>query len=195
MASVDAPIDALIRLAESGAPGVAGPLFEALYAELHRMASRELRRGGGAMTLGTTTLLHETYLSLKERSAANFPDQARFLAYAARAMRGLVIDYGRRQGALKRGGEFHITGIGDTGAAPATETVQPHRLEELGLALDALAALDGSLVELVDLHFFCGFTFAEIANMRAVSERTVQRDWRKARMVLRHALDDSEVVD
>lgn len=180
----------MIRLADSGADGAAARLFETLYEELHRLARNELRRSGGPMTLGTTTLLHETYLSIKERSAASFPDRGRFLAYAARAMRGLVIDYGRRQRAIKRGGEFHITAIGDTGPAVAAEPADTFRLEELATALEGLATLDASLVELVDLHFFCGFAFTEIAAMRGVSERTIQRDWRKARMLLRHALDE-----
>lgn len=188
---MDDRIDELFARAESGAPSAAGELFEALYAELHRLARRELQRNGGAVSLGTTTLLHETYLSVKERSSSNFPDRGRFLAYAARAMRGLVIDYGRRQQALKRGGEFHITGIDESKDGVGADQVNAPRLEELAIALDALAALDGALVELVDLHFFCGFEFQEIATMRGVSERTVQRDWRKARMLLRHALDET----
>ena len=104
-------------------------------------------------------------------------------------MRGLIIDYSRRRRALKRGGEFQIT---SSGADDASVGLQPARepLEALGEALDRLAAEAPPLAQLVDLHFFCGFSFAEVAALRGVSERTVQRDWRKARLLLHHALGD-----
>lgn len=160
-----------------------------LYQELHRVAERNLRRANGLATLGTTTLLHETYLNISQRRDTTFADEARFLAYASRAMRGLVIDYARRSRALKRGRQFEITLEGDDSPfAPAAP--EPESLEQLGDAVAELTALDPSLAELVDLHFFCGFTFAEIAELRDVSERTVQRDWRKARLLLQHALLD-----
>ena len=124
-----------------------------------------------------------------------FADRSRFLAYASRAMRGLTIDYARRRGATKRGREFEITLADDV--PPSDDTTRTgEELERLGDALDQLAALEPSLVELVDLHFFSGFSFAEIATLRGVSDRTVQRDWRKARLLLQHALldDDSSVT-
>ena len=161
-------------------------LFGELYGELHRLAARQLRRNG-ASTLGPTTLLHEAYLDISRRGP-DFPDRARFFAYAARAMRGLVIDYVRERRAQKRGGAFHLTAL-DTevveGVAPAGED-----LSAISDALDELAVMDPALSELVDLKFFCGFTFAEIAAQRGVSERTVQRDWQKARLLLHHTLTD-----
>ena len=184
-------IAVLMRSADSGDPEAAHQLFSALYDELHRLAQRQLaRNGGGELTLGTTTLLHEVYLNIAERSAVQFPDRGHFLAYAARAMRGLVIDYSRRRQAQKRGGEFHITGIADTGVVVASDGPDTAALEALGLALQELAALDPPLAELVDLHFFCGFGLIEIAGMRGVSERTVQRDWKKARLLLHHVMQD-----
>ena len=86
-------------------------LFASLYDELHRCARRELARRGGGVTLGATTLLHETYLDMSARADASFPDRARFMAYASRVMRGLIIDYARNRQAQKRGGEFEITSI------------------------------------------------------------------------------------
>ena len=86
-------------------------LFASLYDELHRCARRELARRGGGVTLGATTLLHETYLDMSGRADAAFPDRARFMAYASRVMRGLIIDYARNRQAQKRGGEFEITSI------------------------------------------------------------------------------------
>lgn len=191
---METDLDALIRRADAADPGAADQLFTLLYHELHRVAERNLQRAHGLATLGTTTLLHETYLNIADRRDATFADEARFLAYASRAMRGLVIDYARRSRALKRGRQFEITLAADDELhAPAAQP--PEELEQLGDAITGLAAIAPELAELVDLHFFCGFTFAEIADVRGVSERTVQRDWRKARLLLQHALLDAPDID
>jgi RNA polymerase sigma factor (TIGR02999 family) len=158
-------------------------LFGELYRDLHRLAARELRRSGRS-TLSPTTLLHEAFMDISGRDA-EFPDRAHFFAYAARAMRGLVIDYVRERRAQKRGGAFHLTQL-DTGIADAVPADED--LSAISDALEELARIDAPLAELVDLKFFCGFTFAEIAAQRGVSERTVQRDWQKARLLLHHAL-------
>ena len=164
-------------------------LFAALYHELHAVAQRRLRGLPFGATLSTTTLLHEAYLSVAHNDQLRFPDKARFLSYASRAMRGLIIDYARRRSANKRGGEFQLVPLEGIEVPEGTD---PETLSELGLALDELAKVDPALAELVDLHFFCGLSFGEIAAMRDVSERTVQRDWRKARVVLHHQLRSSE---
>ena len=91
-------ISTLISSAERGNRGATDELFAALYTELHRLARRQLASGGVGVTLGPTTLLHEAYLDISRRDAAVFPDRARFMAYAARVMRGLIIDYARRRG-------------------------------------------------------------------------------------------------
>ena len=181
--------EAPLRRSEPDGLVASDRLFALLYQELHRLAEHNLRRNGAAATLGATTLLHEAYLNIAERDDVAFPDRARFLAYASRAMRGLVIDYTRRRRARKRGHELKITLVDDEiastdAARAATE------LQRLSDALDELAALEPALAELVDLHFFCGYAFGEIAALREVSERTVQRDWRKARLLLHHALTD-----
>jgi RNA polymerase sigma factor (TIGR02999 family) len=121
------------------------------------------------------------------RKDALFPDEARFFAYASRAMRGLVIDYARRRQAKKRGRLFEITLVEDE-VANSEVAAAAQELEALGDALDQLAEVDPALAELVDLHFFSGFSFGEIGAIRGVSERTVQRDWRKARLLLHQAL-------
>ena len=162
-------------------------LFAALYDELHRLAESHLRRGASGLGLSTTTLLHEAYLDLASRPSLEFPDRSRFLGYAARAMRGIVIDYARRSRALKRGGGvFEIT-LTSAAVAPELAT-DAEELSRLSDALDELGALEPALAELVDLHFFCGYSFVEVAELRDVSERTVQRDFRKARLLLQHAL-------
>jgi RNA polymerase sigma factor (TIGR02999 family) len=190
---VESRIKKLIAEADAGGTEAAEQLFSALYAELHRLADRELRRMGPEFSLGTTTLLHEAYLDLANREGVAFPDRGRFMSYAARAMRGLVIGYMRRSRAQKRGGGvFEITLAEDQAhaAGAATATAQLQRLSD---ALDELAGLEPALAELVDLHFFCGYNFTEIAGLRGVSERTVQRDWRKARLLLHHTLADDDV--
>jgi RNA polymerase sigma factor (TIGR02999 family) len=186
---MDAPIGELIRTANAGDPEAASTLFAALYRELHTLAERQLHRGGTELTLGTTTLLHEAYLNIASREGIQFAGRAHFLAYAARAMRGLMIDYARRKRAKKRGGEFYITSSGVDNAA-GDNPAAAEELEQLGTALETLAQVDPGLARLVDLHFFCGFSFAELAELGGVSERTIQRDWRKARLLLHRALKE-----
>ena len=163
-------------------------LFSVLYSELHQLARRELARQGGPASLGVTTLLHEAYLDISGREGSMFPDRARFMGYAARVMRGLIIDYARNRQAAKRGGRFEITSLGTDIGESNTESAE---LERIGEALDELAAVDPDLAQIVDLKFFCGFSFVEIAAMRGVSERTVQRGWEKARLYLHGAIRDS----
>ena len=160
--------------------GRSAGLFAALYGELHRLARAQLRSSGTA--LGATSLLHEAYLKVAA-SEAGFPDQSHFFAYAARTMRGLIIDHARAHGALKRGGAFLLTDLEAGG-----EERPPEDLSALSDALDDLAASDPRLAELVDLKFFCGLSLREIAGLRGDSERTVQRDWSKARLSLHRAL-------
>jgi len=179
-------LSTMLAAAERGEVAATPELFAALYRELHRVARRQLHFNAGGLTLGATTLLHEAYLDLSSRGLA-FPDENRFFAYAARAMRGLIVDYVRERRAIKRGGQFHLTTL-DTFVSESVAATSD--LATLSEALDALAVAEPVLAELVELKFFCGFGFAEIAAMRGVSERTVQRDWSKARMFLRSALQD-----
>ena len=164
----------------------ADALFITLYAELHRLARRELNRRGPVGGFGVTTLLHEAYLSMSGKAGTDFVDHARFMAYAARVMRGLIIDDVRRRQSEKRGGLFHITSL-DTELAGSV--AGPQRLLQISNALDELAEIEPNLAEIIDLKFFCGFSFAEIAAMRNVSERTIQRSWEKGRLYLHHAID------
>lgn len=171
--------------AEAGDRPAAQALFATLYAELHRMAKREVAKRGGNVTISPTTLLHEAYLDLARRDTAVFPDEAHFLGYAARAMRGLIIDHIRTRQAQKRGGQFELTALPTEGPEQATD----HReLQAISEALDELAESEPALAEVVDLKFFCGFSFAEIAAMKNLSERTVQRKWDKARLYLHRCL-------
>ena len=182
---MNSALSTLITSAEQGNRAAADKLFSTLYDELHRMARRELAKRGAGVTLGATTLLHEAYLDISDREGAAFPDRNRFMGYAARVMRGLIIDYARRHQAQKRGGEFEITSISTDVAEPVAD---PDELTRVSDALEQLDVADPRLARIVDLKFFCGFSFVEIASMMAVSERTVQRDWEKARIYLHHVL-------
>jgi RNA polymerase sigma factor (TIGR02999 family) len=177
------PTLSLTSADEEGRPA-SDALFSTLYRDLHRMARRELAKRGAGMTLSATTLLHEAYLDISVRDRA-FPDRNRFMAYASRVMRGLIIDYARRRQAQKRGGLFEITALSTDVAEAVPDTTELTRISD---ALDALAKIDERLATIVDLKFFCGFSFLEIAVMQGVSERTVQRDWEKGRIFLHQAL-------
>ncbi len=176
----ESSIASLISAAEQGDHAAAENLFSVLYAELHRVAKRELARRGVPVSISATTLLHNAYIEMAGRDGVSFPDEARFLGYAARVMRGLIIDHARSRSAQKRGGKFEITSLG-TGIERVADL---RELTSISDALDELAKTDTALAEVVDLKFFCGFTFAEIAAMKGISERTVQREWEKARIYL-----------
>jgi RNA polymerase sigma factor (TIGR02999 family) len=188
---MDSSIASLIASAEGGDRSAGDALFAALYAELHRLARRQLERNAGNVTLGTTTLLHEAYLDMAKREGVVFPDRGRFMAYAARVMRGLIIDYARRRQAHKRGGEFTIISLAGEVSDPSADDKELARISD---ALDELAAVEPVLAQIVDLKFFCGFSFAEIAAMRGLSERTVQRHWEKARIYLHGRVRDAEAL-
>jgi RNA polymerase sigma factor (TIGR02999 family) len=171
----------LIGAAEQGDHAASEKLFGTLYSELHRVAKYELARRGGSVSISATTLLHEAYLAMAARGDPSFPDRSRFMGYAARVMRRLIIDHARERKAQKRGGLFEITSL-DTNTME--NTVDQRELEEIGEALDELGKVEPALAEIVDLKFFCGLSFGEIAAMRDVSERTVQRNWERARLYL-----------
>lgn len=183
--SASQPLPALFAAADAGDAASSTALFTALYGELHRIATRELSRHGWGVSLGATSLLHDAYFELAARDGARFPDRQRFMGYAARVMRGLIIDYARQRAAVKRGGRFELTTLGGD-AQQVADT--PSDLGRIGDALDDLQGVEPLLAEIVDLKYFCGFTFEEIAAMKGMSERTVRRHWTKARAFLHAAL-------
>jgi RNA polymerase sigma factor (TIGR02999 family) len=165
------------------APRTTREWFEALYSELQRRARGELFRHQ-AITLGPNTLLHEVWLQFGDKPM-QFASQAELIGYACRAMRGIVIDHIRARQADKRGGageDLPYETLVDLRSLPDAEIIG------LNDAMQALAAADPPLAELVELKFFAGLTLAEIAALRQVSERTTQRDWEKARLYLYSAL-------
>ena len=175
---------ALIDAASQGNDAAAHELFGVLYAELHRLAKRELVRRGAPFSLGATTLLHLAYIEMADRDGARFPDRGRFMSYASRVMRGLIIDHVRSRRAQKRGGQFEITSM----QTDVRDTPDDAMLTRVSEALDELAKVEPGLAEIVDLKFFCGFRFVEIAAMKNISERSAQRYWEKARIYLHRKL-------
>jgi RNA polymerase sigma factor (TIGR02999 family) len=161
-------------------------LFASLYGDLRRLAEHQLRRSQGAL-VSPTTLLHEAYIGMADREV-HFPDRDRFMGYAARVMRGLIIDLVRERCALKRGGAYHITQL-PTEVEDSAESASD--LARLSDALDELAVREPRLAGVVDLKYFCGFTFEDIAAQRGTSLRTVLRDWEKARLILFKGLHES----
>ena len=116
-------LTALLAQADAGDPHARDQLFATLYDELHRLAEAQLRRSHGPITLGPTTLLHEAYLRVSSREQLSFPDRNRFFGYAARAMRGLILNYVRDRRAQKRGGELTFTSLEDTDVAAGTDAL------------------------------------------------------------------------
>lgn len=184
MQSVEPTLSLLFEAAGRGENSAADNLFSTLYSELHRLARRELARRSFSTNMSATTLLHEAYIEMAAKEGTAFPDRGRFMGYAARVMRGLIIDHARSRRAQKRGGRFEITSVGGDVENP----VDDRELTKISEALNELAEVDAPLAEMVDLKFFCGFTFAEIAAMRNISERTAQRQWEKARIYLHHKI-------
>ena len=176
-------LEQLIRSAEQGEAGSRDRLFTVLYGELHRLAERELRRRP-LLTLSPTTLLHETYLNLSTRPGGAFPDRARFLAYACRAMRGLLIDFVRSRCAQKRGAAFEITSL----PTEVPQTPAGEELEKIGEALEVLGVDQPRLAQIVDLKFFCGFSFVEIAELLGINAAAVHMRLSRARQRLAERL-------
>lgn len=175
-------ITALLHAAGQGEAGAADRAFAMLYAELRQIARSRLRQAGELTLMDTTVLVHESYLRLQGQAGAAFPDRQHFLAYAAKVMRTLVVDAIRARQAERRGaGAEHLpldTALGDRLAAHDDEVLRVHE------ALDALAAAEPRLAQVVELRYFGGLSETEIAAALGVTERTVQRDWAKARLFL-----------
>jgi RNA polymerase sigma factor (TIGR02999 family) len=179
------PVGDLTRSAQAGAVELE-TLFVSLYSELSDLARSRLRRMPDATLLDTTSLVHESFLRCVKVERLPLEDRGRFLAYASRVMRSVVVDYLRQRQTERRGGEIvHVTlntDIAESVCAPEERVI---RVSE---ALDEIAAGDPRLVQVVEMRFFAGLTEAEIAASLGVTERTVRRDWRKARLLLSIAL-------
>jgi RNA polymerase sigma factor (TIGR02999 family) len=159
-------------------PAAAGRIFPIVYNELRRIAHRVLRDERPGHTLDTTALVHETYLRLVDANRVPWEDQTRFLALAATAMRRILIDYARSRRAAKRGGDRVAV---DLDRIELAGDDQVDALVALDDGLERLAELSPRLVQVVECRFFSGMTEAETAAALGVTDRTVRRDWLKAK--------------
>jgi RNA polymerase sigma factor (TIGR02999 family) len=176
----------LIHRALSGDSAAADQLFDVTYPELRRLARSRLRAGGRDALLDTVSLVHESYLRFVGSGEARIEDRAHFMRWAGRVMRSVIVDFARKRSAEKRGGDVvHVSftvSLGDRTPGGADEILRIHE------ALGDLARLDTRMAQVVEMRYFAGMTEPEIGIALGVTERTVRRDWEKARLFLREAL-------
>lgn len=183
---MSAEITTLLRAAGRGDARAADQVVALLYADLRRIAGRRMQQSGELTLLGATALVHESYLKLQRAGGLDFADRKQFLAYAARVMHNIVIDQIRARQAERRGGELSRitlnTGIAELAPQRDDEVLRVHE------ALAELATLEPRLAQVVEMRYFGGLSEAEIALALDITERTVQRDWAKARLFLSMSL-------
>lgn len=175
-------ITALVEAVGNGDEGARNRLFERVYAELKLLARRQLR-GHASPTLDTTGLVHDAYLKLASPGRLELHNRRHFFALAAKAMRQIVIDHARSLATGKRAGKAHALPLDEIGELAASQ-IAPDQLLEMDRALQQVTASHPRLAALIELRFFAGLELAEIAAMQDVSERTLNRDWRRARAEL-----------
>lgn len=189
IAQMEGPVASNGRSLEARDDGLAGSLGELVadaYHELRAIAHARLAGRGGGGTLSTTALVHEAYLKLADRSPGQWRDRAHFHAVASLAMRHVMIDLAKAQHALKRGGTQRRVSLDD---AELSVDEQADALLQLDEALRRLAEFDQRLAKVVECRFFGGLSEEEIAEALGVTVRTVRRDWAKARVLLRRAME------
>lgn len=175
-------ISELIRRVNAGEPGAQDALFASAYAELRKLARSRLRDGGRNTVLDTTALVHESYLRFLSSGQLRSDDRRAFFAYASRVMRSVIIDAVRERQAERRGGDLQRltlnTQIADSVPAGEDELLQVNE------ALEVLAQSEPRLAKVVEMRYFGGYSEQEIAEALGLTDRTVRRDWDKARLLL-----------
>ena len=181
-----AELTVLIRRAADGDQQARDAAFRLIYGELRKLARARLSRGRGAAQLDTVALVNEAYLRLEKAQGLKPRDRSQYFAYVGRVMRSVIVDCVRARAAERRGGgSAHLTlttGIADAAASDETQVMRVHE------ALRELAAVDARIVQVVEMKYFAGLSERDIASALGVAERTVRRDWEKARLLLSVAL-------
>jgi RNA polymerase sigma factor (TIGR02999 family) len=176
----------LIRRAAGGDAAAAEAVFRATYDDLRRLARARLRAGGRNTLLDTGALVQESYLRFATAGRIRIEDRIHFIRWAGRVMRSVIVDFARRRRAARRGGDVAHLALTDRLAAgvvpPEDEIISVHQ------ALDKIAGFEPRLAQVVELRYFGGLTEAETAEALGVTDRTVRRDWEKARLLLREVL-------
>jgi RNA polymerase sigma factor (TIGR02999 family) len=182
-----ARISLLLGMARQGDPEATQKVFEAAYPELRMLARSRLRSQPSGM-LGATALVHEAYLRVAASGELQAEHRSHFFRYASRVMRSIIVDTIRERNAQRRGGgarhDAFTTQMVPIGSGGEEEILKVHA------ALDGLAEYDPRMVDVVQMRYFGGMTDAEIASALGVNERTVRRDWEKARLLLLEALEE-----
>jgi RNA polymerase sigma factor (TIGR02999 family) len=176
----------LLRKAAENDQSALNGLFELLYSDIHRMARARLRDNGPMTLLDTTSLAHEAYLRLQNAGRIDLDSRGRFMAYVSQVLRSVIVDFARKRNAERRGGGLpHLTlnteiadGLGDS----------EEEVLRVNDALEELAASDPRLKQVVEMRYFAGLSETEIAEALGITDRTVRRDWERARMLLAVAL-------
>jgi RNA polymerase sigma factor (TIGR02999 family) len=180
------PLTDLIHRAEQGDEAALRRVFDATYQELRLLARSRLGRGGRNTVLDTTSLVHESFLRFADAGRLRIEDRSHFFRYAAHVMRSVVVDLVRRSSSERHGGHApHValsTNIGDGAPSGEEEVLRVHE------ALEELASIDQRITQVVEMRYFAGMTEAEIGDVLGITERTVRRDWEKARLLLAQAL-------
>ena len=181
-------VTVLLQQADANDSTALDRLFEALYSDLRRMASARLAENGPQTLLDTTSLAHEAYLRLRSAGRVDVESRWRFMAYASQVLRSVIVDFARRRNAERRGGgRVHLTLNEELAESLSDDSRDVERLNDALLELDKS---DPRLRQIVELIFFGGLTHAEVAEALGIGERTVRRDWERARLLLSVSLDN-----
>lgn len=186
-------ITQILSMARHGDRDAVGRVFDRVYAEVRRIAHAEMRRVKPTETMNTTAVVHEAYLKLVTASGIPWEDRGHFFAVAATAMRQVLVDHARRASTGKRGGGDRGIPLEDVDSGAGIPVDQnPENLLALDAALTQLSRIDDRLGRIIDLRYFAGLSVHETAQVLGIAERTVKRDWRRARAYLLAALLDQE---
>ena len=180
-------IAALLAAVRRGDAGAVDELFGLLYPDLRQLAHSRLRSSGKFTLLDTTVLVHESFLRFFKAGSLEAGDKGQFMAYAARVMRSVVVDFVRHRGADRHGGDAIHVELDEGVEVP----LDPGELQVIRVneALEELGEIDERLVRVVEMRYFAGMTEEEVAEALDLSRRSVSRDWEKARLFLADALD------
>lgn len=186
----NAPLTQLLQSAAQGDRHALDRVFSALYPDLRRIAHARLRSQGGVAHLATTALVHESFLRLVDSAELQLADRKHFFAYAAKTMRNIIIDFAREQMAERRGGGADVLPLNTVLADQIGSDTAGSTLIRINDSLLALERVDPTLAHVVEMRYFAGYSEVEVAELTGNSERTVRRQWEKARAFLLASMSD-----